>query len=137
MKDVSQSALLSMQLDGHFLSTYYGEHAAREQTVRVERRSRRLGGGGREEQHCRLKRTGVAVRMECHTGPEQTQSLVSPSRSSTSRMGGEQREAGNKLFQDRGLQWPGATRPLASWVQAFDVDYSSSKSPRSQRLIKT
>lgn len=74
----------------------------------------------------------MAVRMECHTGSEQTQSLVSPS-----RMGGEQREAGDKLFQDRGLQWPGATRPLASWVQAFDVDYSSSKSPRSQRLIKT
>lgn len=61
-------------------------------------------GKSREEQHCRLQRAGVAVRMEGHTGPEQTQSLVSPSQSSTSWMGGELRGAGDKLFQDRGLQ---------------------------------
>ena len=51
MKDVSRSTLLSMQLDGHFLSTYYGEHAAREQTVR----------GGKEKQEAGWQRHGRAA----------------------------------------------------------------------------
>lgn len=116
MKDVSRSTLLSMQLDGHFLSTYYGEHAAREQTEGW-RGEAEAGRQSREEQHCRLKRSGVAVRTECHTGPEQTQSLVSPSRSSTSWMGGEQREAGERsCFRTEGSS---GQEPPDHWQAGF------------------